>query len=213
MRPTTRFRDDVMLALDELMRPVGLARRRGRLSYRRQAAPGLDHWMHVNFGLDAKAGSYIINPSVGVTFAAIEADLIAAGIRSPLPLSEVGTFAQMLQGLAGHDYSGHATDDPSSVASRLLQDWYVVGERAVSEMSDLSKVINMLRSETPADWCCAGRADRGRLLLLALLHSGKVEEALATLPWVEEDLRGRDQRVPSFSHFRPWFEARARQAR
>jgi hypothetical protein len=169
--------------------------------------------MHLNFGLYAKAGRYIINPSVGVTFAAIEADLIGAEIRSPLPLSEVGTFAQMLQGLAGHDYSGDVTDDPSSVASRLLEDWNVVGERAVSEMSDLTQVISMLRSDTPADWCCAGRAYRGRLLLLALLHSGKVEEALATLPWVEDDLRGRDQLIPSFSHFRPWFEARARQAR
>jgi hypothetical protein len=209
MRATTRFRDEVMRAFDEAVRPRGYSRRRSH-TFRAPIRPGIDGWLHLNWGLSEKQGRYSIHPSVGVRVAVIEEDLIASGMRDRDSTRPSGTFAQMLQVLSGRDYEGAVNESVAEVAGRLFDDWIRLGEPAVSRMADLSIVVAMLRSKSPREWCCSSRSDRARLLPLALWHSGAQNDALAILPQLEEDVRGRDQLLPEFAEFRRWFEVHRR---
>lgn len=170
MRATTRFRNEVLRAVDGLMQPSGFSRRRRDPLYRKEVAPGIVQWMHLNFGLYERTGEYIVHPSVGVRFAALEAEKAAAGLRSPS--AEGGTFSKMLHSLMGKTYEGSIGDSPATLAEQLVDDWKAAGVPTVARMSDINRMIESLKSDAPDEWCCMIRSERARLLPLALLHVG-----------------------------------------
>ena len=63
----------------------------------------------------------------------------------------------------------------------------------------------MFSSSDVQDWADFSASYRARLLPLALAVNGKREEALALLPALTKELKGKDQMIPNYQHFTTWF--------
>ena len=209
MNATTRFRADLLEALDPLLREVGFSRRKDSFAWVRQLSSELTHSVHLNFGLYPAAGRVSVNPTLGVRFATVEAALVAAGVVPQAGSRERSTVAFVMRPRDATAYEFAAVSSPAAAANVLWSD-LESGELArLEEAGTLDHVIAMLSRPEPDQWGILGRSARARLLPLALRAAGREADALAVLAELEGEMRGVDQMVPPFEHFAAWFRGRA----
>jgi hypothetical protein len=199
-------RESFLAALDARLSPEGFRLRRRSQSWRRETRGLPAIGIHVNFGRSSQPLAVI--PTIGVRYDSIEGELVRAGIVQAGAIKDRFTFARPLTVVADGVYEVSATEGPGPTVDRIWADWCAEGRSFAEQLSDLDAVITMLESDIPAQWCCASRSDRARLLPVALAVSGRFAEASDWLPRLGEDIRGRDQMLPEFDAFRTWFSER-----
>jgi hypothetical protein len=166
---------------DALLIPLGFRRKKSEFAWRRTVGPDVE-WLHLNFGLG------VINPSYGVTYADLDAQMPAElGLRCGP--------SNMLQSLTGTAYSSAETP-PELVAHGLL--------KAVAEMPAL-RDRHGFAAELMAEQCpqkyTASFSTRIRALPVLLASLGRLEEAHAWLARFEPLAQQRDQKVPGYDVF------------
>lgn len=208
MNATTRFRTELLAALDPRFEALGFLRRKEAFAWSRQVSAEQARSVHLNFGLYPAAGRVTVIPTVGVRFAALEAALVAAGVvpkTGSRDRSTVG-FAIRPRNAQSYDF---AAGDSAAAADTVWRELESRGFPQLEDAGTLDYVIASLASPDPGRWGILSRSARARVWPLALEVAGRHDEALAVLGQLEKDMVSIDQMVPPFEHFASWLRAHA----
>jgi hypothetical protein len=209
MNATTRFRTELLAALDPLFATRGFRRRKDSFAWTRRVSAEHTESVHLNFGLYPGAARVSVIPTIGVRFATLEAGLVAAGVVPRTGSRDRTTVGFAIRPANAESYAFAAADSPPAAAGAL---WHDLEARAFPQLEaagSLDYVITALASPEPDRWGILSRSARARLLPLALQAAGRRDEALVALAQLENEMPGVDQMVPPFEHFAAWFRAHA----
>ena len=209
MNATTRFRTELLAALDPLFETRGFRRRKDSFAWTRQVSAEQTQSVHLNFGLYPGAAEVSVLPTVGVRFATLEGGLVAAGVVPKTGSRDRSTVGFAIRPADAQAYAFSAGDPPSTAAAALWHDLEARAFPQLEEAGSLDYVVAALASPEPDRWGILSRSARARLWPLALQAAGRRREALAVLPQLENELSGVDQMVPPFEYFAAWFRAHA----
>lgn len=209
MNATTRFRTDLLAALDPLFATRGFRRRTDSFAWARQVSGEHTQSVHLNFGLYPAAGQIAVMPTIGVRFATLDAGLVAAGVVPKAGSRDRSTVGFAIRPANAPSYRFAVGDSPSAAAGVLWRDLEARAFPQLETAVTLDYLIAALASPEPDQWGIVGRSARARLWPLALRAAGRHGEALAVLAQLEDEMRGIDQMVPAFEHFAAWFRAQA----
>lgn len=209
MNATTRFRTELLAALDPLFATRGFRRRKDSFAWARSVSAEHTQSVHLNFALYPNAGQIAVIPTIGVRFASLDAGLVAAGVVPKPGSRDRSTVGFAIRPRDAQSYLFGTGDSPSAAAEALWRDLEARAFPQLGEAVSLEYVIAALASPEPERWGILGRSSRARLWPLALLAAGRRGEALAVLARLESEMTGADQMVPPFEHFAAWFRGQA----
>lgn len=209
MNATTRFRSELLAALDPRLEALDFRRRKDRFAWTRQVSAEQIRSVHLNFGLHPAAGRVTVIPTVGVRFAALEAALVAAGVVPKTGNHDRSTVGFAIRPANAPSYDFAAGDSATAAATILWRELESRGFPQLEDAGTLDHVIAALASPDPGRWGILSRSARARVWPLALETAGRHDEALAVLGQLEKEMAGNDQMVPAFENFASWFRAHA----
>ena len=174
-------REPFISALDAVLLSVGFRRKRTTTEWKREEDACSESWIHLNFGLS------VINPSVGVRYADLDAYVPPAIQMNP------GAF-ETLSSRSG------ATYDSLTRPEDLAQHVETYGLTAIGSLLNRETTTTRLM-ETQSPWPVFGWSARIRLLPILLAAQGRLVEAAQWLEHFEQEGLSRDQQYPKYPEF------------
>jgi hypothetical protein len=205
MSKTSEKRQEILSEMDLLLSDHGFIRKKRSFDWQKRLNEEITQLINLGIGLYPRAQNISINPNVSVRYGSIEQALVEAGIVDASYLDERATIGQGINNITRKTYWITADDTVVELTRAVYEDILKYGFPSLEKLSDIAQVIKMFSSSDVQDWADCSASYRARLLPLALAVNGKREEALALLPALTKELKGKDQMIPNYQHFTTWF--------
>jgi hypothetical protein len=205
MSKTSEKRLEILSEMDLLLYDHRFKRKKRSFDWQKRLNAEITQLINMGIGLYPRSQNISINPNVSVRYKSIEQALVEAGIVDASYLGERATIGQGINNITRKTYWITVDDTMLEPTRAVYEDILKYGFPSLEKLSDIAQVIKLLSSSDVQDWADCSASYRARLLPLALAVSGKRVEALALLPALTKELKGKDQMIPNYQHFTTWF--------